>query len=191
MEESKIALRVAWLVFLSVWIIAAFQTKKNARQEPIFIRILWYWLPLVVAGLLLGPGEWFGHTWLRENFVEHTDLVGIIGASIAWLGVLLACWSRWVLGKNWSVSVVLKEHHELVQKGPYKILRHPIYTAILLIFAGNTLIVGDYRGILAMLIVLFSLWKKLKLEEEWLTDFFGESYVKYKAESNALLPWIL
>lgn len=191
MEEAKVALNFAWLVILVFWMFGAFQTKKTSKQEPFFKRILWYWFPLIIAGLLLGPGEWFGHTWLRENFIEHTDLVGIIGASIAWLGALLACWSRFVLGKNWSVSVQLKKNHELVKTGPYKIIRHPIYTALLLVFLGNTIIVGDYRGILAMLIVFLSFWRKLKLEEKWLKEYFGESYLNYKAESRALFPWVL
>lgn len=191
MEQAKIALHLAWAVFLIVWTIGAFQTKKARQQEPLLKRLLWYWLPLIVAGLLLGPTEWFMGMWIRENFVEHTDLVGIIGASIAWLGTLLACWSRYLLGKNWSVSVQLKKDHELIKKGPYKIIRHPIYTAILLLFLGNVIIVGDYRGILAIIIVFLSLWRKLKLEEQWLTLHFGESYRNYKEKTKALLPWVL
>ncbi|SRX53847.1 isoprenylcysteine carboxylmethyltransferase family protein [Aequorivita sp. CIP111184] len=191
MEQAKIALHLAWAVFLIVWTIGAFQTKKASQKEPFLKRFLWYWFPLIVAGLLLGPTEWFMGMWIRENFVEHTDLVGIIGASIAWLGTLLACWSRYLLGKNWSVSVQLKKDHELIKKGPYKIIRHPIYTAILLLFLGNVIIVGDYRGILAILIVFISLWRKLKLEEQWLTEYFGETYVNYKAKSKALFPGIL
>ncbi|AFL80292.1 putative protein-S-isoprenylcysteine methyltransferase [Aequorivita sublithincola DSM 14238] len=191
MEQAKIALRIAWIVFLIVWILGALQTKKTDNQEPLLKRFLWYWLPLIIAGLLLGPTEWFMGMWIRENFVEHTDLVGITGASIAWLGTLLACWSRLLLGKNWSVSVQLKEGHELITKGPYKIIRHPIYTAILLLFLGNILIVGDYRGILAIVIVFVSLWRKLKLEELWLAEYFGEGYLIYKAKSKALFPWVL
>lgn len=190
MEQSKIALHLAWLVFLIVWIIGAFRTKKSNQQEPLRKRFLWYWFPLIIAGLLFHT-EWFMGMWIRENFVEHTDLVGIIGASIAWLGTLLACWSRFLLGKNWSVSVQLKKGHELIQKGPYEIIRHPIYTAILLLFLGNVIIVGDYRGILAFLIVFISIWRKLKLEERWLAEHFGETYVNYKAKTKALFPWVL
>lgn len=191
MEQAKIALHLAWIVFLIVWIIGALQTKKTDKQELLLKRLLGYWFPLIIAGLLLGPTEWFMGMWIRENFVEHTDLVGIIGASIAWLGTLLACWSRFLLGKNWSVSVQLKKDHELITKGPYKIIRHPIYTAILLLFLGNVIIVGDYRGILAIIIVFISLWRKLKLEEQWLTEYFGEDYLNYKTKSKALLPYVL
>lgn len=191
MEQAKIALHLAWIVFLIVWIIEAFKAKKVSQQEPLLKRFLWYWLPLIVAGLLLGPTEWFMGMWIRENFVEHTDLVGIIGASLAWLGTLLACWSRFLLGKNWSVSVQLKKDHELIKTGPYKIIRHPIYTAILLLFLGNVLIVGDYRGLLALGIVFISLWRKLKLEEKWLAKHFEETYLNYKAKTKALFPWIL
>lgn len=112
--------------------------------------------------MLLGPGEWFGHSWLRENFVEHTNFVGIIGLVISVIGAIIACSSRYLLVKNWSLSVQKKENHQLIQDGIYKIVRHPIYTGLLLLFIGNAIIVGDYRAIIAVLIVFVSLWLKLK-----------------------------
>jgi protein-S-isoprenylcysteine O-methyltransferase Ste14 len=141
--------------------------------------------------LLLGPGEWFGHSLIRENFVEHTNLVGGIGLLISFMGLLIACWSRYLLGKNWSLSVQKKENHELIKSGPYSILRHPIYTGILLIFIGNTIIVGDYRGIIAVLIVFISFWFKLKKEEKWLIEIFGEDYHNYKKTTKAIIPYLL
>ena len=96
-----------------------------------------------------------------------------------------------MLGKNWSLSVQKKENHELVQNGIYKIIRHPIYTGILLLFVGNTLIVGDYRGILAVMIVFVSFWFKLVKEEKLLLDLFGNQYTVYKNRTKALIPFIL
>ncbi len=84
-----------------------------------------------------------------------------------------------------------KENHELIKSGPYSILRHPIYTGILLIFIGNTIIVGDYRGIIAVLIVFISFWFKLKKEEKWLIEIFGEDYHNYKKTTKAIIPYLL
>ncbi|MEO6304296.1 MAG: isoprenylcysteine carboxylmethyltransferase family protein, partial [Bacteroidia bacterium] len=75
--------------------------------------------------------------------------------------------------------------------GPYKYVRNPIYTGLLLLFSGNALIVGDWRGILAVLIVFVSFWRKLKLEEQWLNTHFGEAYTNYKKQTKALFPFIL
>lgn len=190
-EYIKIGLKVTWLILLTYWFISGFSAKKAEHQEPFFKRIVQYWLPLIFAILLLGPGEWFGHSWLRENFIEHTNLVGITGLIISVLGAIIACASRYMLGKNWSLSVQRKENHQLVQDGIYKIVRHPIYTGLLLLFIGNAIIVGDYRAIIAVLIVFVSLWLKLKKEEKVLTETFGTKYTEYKNRTKALIPYLL
>jgi protein-S-isoprenylcysteine O-methyltransferase Ste14 len=148
-------------------------------------------LPLILAALLLGPGKWFGHTLIREKFVEHTNLVGCMGLFIAAIGLVIACWSRYLLGKNWSLSVQKKENHELIQTGFYSVVRHPIYTGVLLIFTGNVIIVGDYRGFISLAIVFYSFWFKLKKEENVLIELFGKSYLDYQKKTKIILPYIL
>ena len=190
-ENIKIGLKITWLIVLTYWFISGLASKKVETQESFSTRFFQYWLPLIIAILLLGPGDWYGHSWLRENFVEHTNLIGIIGLSISVIGAIIACISRYLLGKNWSLSVQKKENHELIQNGIYKIVRHPIYTGLLLLFTGNAIIVGDYRAIIAVLIVFVSLWLKLKKEEKLLIDNFGNQYVEYRQRTKALIPYIL
>lgn len=176
----KWTLTATWLVVILYWLWNAIGAKRTSKSESVGKRLLLYWLPPFVAALLLGPGDWFGHTWLRENFVPHTDTVGIIGLFFCVSGAFIACWSRFLLGRNWALSVQLKQEHELIVTGPYAYVRHPIYTGLLMMFAGNALIVGDYRGILAVAIVFVSFWYKLRKEEMWLGSLFGEKYNKYK-----------
>jgi protein-S-isoprenylcysteine O-methyltransferase Ste14 len=140
---------------------------------------------------LLGPGEWFGHNWLREGIVPHTVPVIAIALMIVVTGVALACWSRYLLGRNWSSVVQIKQDHELIEAGPYRYIRHPIYTGILLAFIGSALKVGDVRGIFAVLIVFISFWRKLRMEERMLGETFGEVYVAYRARTKALIPGVL
>ena len=71
-----------------------------ASQEPLAVRVLAYWLPLLVAALLLGPGDWFGRSLLREQFVPHTLPVYAIGLGIAVAGAALCIYSRFLLGRN-------------------------------------------------------------------------------------------
>lgn len=190
-DYIKIELKVTWLIVLAYWFISGLSAKKVEHQETFFKRFIQYWLPLIIAILLLGPGDWYGHTWLRENFIEHTNLVGIIGLSISVIGAIIACVSRYILGKNWSLSVQRKEGHQLIQNGIYKLIRHPIYTGLLLLFTGNAIIVGDYRAIIAVLIVFVSLWLKLKKEEKILTETFGAKYTEYIKQTKALIPYLL
>lgn len=190
-EYIKIGLRICWLFVIAYWFISAIGTKKVQSQENLFKRLIQYWLPLIIAILLLGPGEWFGHSLIRENFVPHINFIGNIGLSICVIGAIIACWSRYQLGKNWSLSVQKKENHELIRHGIYRIIRHPIYTGILLLFIGNTIIVGDYRGIIAVIIVFTSFWFKLLKEEKLLLEIFGNEYLIYKSKTKALIPFIL
>lgn len=185
------ALRITWLVVLGYWLWAARAAKPIEQQESLAKRLLVYWLPLLIAVLLLGPGDWFGHSLLREQFVPHTTLVYSIGLGLAVCGALLAISSRVMLGRNWSATVQLKQDHELITSGPYRLVRHPIYTGLLALFLGNAVMVGDWRGLLAVAIVFVSFWRKLRLEEAWLTRHFGEPYRLYQERTKALIPVVL
>lgn len=187
----SIGLKLAWLAVLLYWVWSARRVKAPERMELPLKRFIAYWLPLLIAILLIGPGDWFGHSFLHENFVRHTTLVYSIGLALCVSGAVLAIWSRHLLGKNWSLSVQLKQDHELIRSGPYRFVRHPIYSGLLLLFIGNVLMVGDWRGILALAIVLVSLWFKLKQEERWLAQHFGAAYLVYKKHTKALVPAVL
>lgn len=185
------ALSLAWLVFLAYWAWSARRLKHATRSETAWRQLAAYWLPLLVAVLLLGPGEWYEGSWLSERFVPKQLPISATGVALAWAGVALAIWSRHLLGSNWSSVVQLKQDHELIERGPYRWIRHPIYTGLLLAFLGNAIKVGDWRGLIALAIVFVSFWRKLRLEERWLGEQFGERYDAYKQRTRALLPGIL
>ena len=189
-SQFDIGLKLVWMTVLLYWVWSARRVKAPERTEPLIKRLIAYWLPLVIAVLLLGPGDWFGHTLLREQFVPHTTLVYSIGLALCTLGGLLAIWSRYLLGQNWSGTVQLKQGHELIDSGPYHLIRHPIYSGFLLLFLGNAVMVGDWRGLLAVVIVFVSFWRKSTLEEKWLTQYFGEVYRAYRQRTKALVPAI-
>ena len=185
------ALRITWLVLIVYWLWSGRKVKRAARSEPALKRFFIYWLPLIAASLLLGPGEWFGHSWLREQFVPHSVLVESIGLAFCIAGTALACRARHLLGRNWSGTVQLKADHELIEAGPYRLIRHPIYTGLLLLFFGNAIMVGDWRGLFVVAFVFASFWYKLRLEERWLGEQFGTRYADYLKKTKALIPGVL
>jgi protein-S-isoprenylcysteine O-methyltransferase Ste14 len=189
-EYIKIILRITWVIVLGYWAISSFRVKKPQQKKNLFQNFILYWLPLFAAMLLLGPGEWFGRTFLREGLLPHTDAVGWTGLIFCFAGAGICCWARFLLGKNWSLSVQQKEDHELVKNGIYKWIRHPIYTGLLLLFIGNGIIVGDYRSILAVLIVLVSFLFKMRKEERLMMELFGQKYEEYRQTTKALIPFI-
>lgn len=123
--------------------------------------------------------------------IKSSNILGIIGLIFCFTGAFIACWARYVLGKNWSLSIQKKEDHQLIQTGLYKYIRHPIYTGLLLLFTGNAIIIAEYRIIPAILIIFFSFWFKLKKEESLMIKTFGDDYHRYMANTKALIPYIL
>jgi protein-S-isoprenylcysteine O-methyltransferase Ste14 len=181
-----IALWVAWGAY---WLISARGIKRPVRRESTLSRWLHYG-PLMLAGWLLTDGA---PHWppLREPFITRTVGVFWIAACITAAGLLFSVWARRHLGRNWSGSVTIKADHELVTSGPYRLARHPIYTGLVLAFAGNALVVAEWRGVLALVIVLLALWRKLKLEERFMREQFGQAYIDYSRRVSALVPFLL
>lgn len=185
------ALKLTWGVLGLYWLWSARNVKRATRTEPIFWRLALYWAPLILAIYLLGPGERFGHSILREQFVPHSTLFESLGLALCIAGVALACYARSILGRNWSSVVQIKDDHELIEHGPYRVVRHPIYTGLLLLFLGNAIMIADWRGLLAVAIVFASFWRKLRQEEKWLSHHFGQPYLEYMQRTSALIPGVL
>ena len=106
-------------------------------------------------------------------------------------GMLFSVWARLTLGRNWSGTVTIKQDHELIQRGPYRIVRHPIYTGMLLAMLGTAFIYGIARCFLGVPIVGLGFWLKVQIEEQFMVRQFGEQYVRYRQEVRALIPYIL
>jgi protein-S-isoprenylcysteine O-methyltransferase Ste14 len=187
----EVGFKVVWWFLMLYWLWSARSVKHANRTEPMLVQLVAYWAPLILAFALLGPGERSHLGILKEPFVPKELWIKWFGLALATAGVLLACWSRHILGRNWSSVVQIKQDHELIDSGPYRYIRHPIYTGLLLAFAGSALKVGDLRGLLAVAIVLASFWRKLRLEERWLTERFGSSYTAYMQRTKALVPGVI
>jgi protein-S-isoprenylcysteine O-methyltransferase Ste14 len=81
--------------------------------------------------------------------------------------------------------------HELVADGPYRRVRHPIYTGVLAAVAGTALAIGEGRALLALALAVAALWRKLTLEEAVMRNEFGDAYAAYCARTRALIPFVL
>jgi protein-S-isoprenylcysteine O-methyltransferase Ste14 len=184
-------IKTMWLIFTLYWLWGWRRVKGAQRKEPILPRLLKYWLPLVIAILLIGPTDWYRGTWLGSRMYPGSDAVAVLGALLTMLGVGFACWARHVLGRNWSSVVQVKKDHELIQSGPYRRVRHPIYTGLLLAFFGTAMAIGEWRGAICVVIVAVSFWFKLKLEERWMRENFGAAYESYMQRTKALIPGVL
>ena len=112
-----------------------------------------------------------------------------IGLILIIIGIILREWSIWTLGKHFNVRVQVSEEANLVTKGPYKNIRHPAYTGILLTFLGIPLAIGSWLGVvIALILKLSAIEYRIRVEEDALEEAFGSQYEEYKKRTWKLFP---
>ncbi len=178
-----------WTGFFVYWAVMARRVKESARLEPAGSRRLRLGLMLVATVLLAMPGGRLGI--LDARFLPDREEWYWVGVAMTAAGMLFSIWARWQLGSNWSQAVTVKKDHELITSGPYGFVRHPIYTGLLLALLGSAVAGGEWRGLAGVALLGYALWKKLKLEEEWMRGEFGERYEAYAKRVAALVPYVL
>ena len=178
------------MIFLLYWIFSSFFVKRSVvKRSP--GGILWR---VAVAVLVIAfirfdkPGAVSFFMPVLNNSLFSFQILGTV---LTVLGLLIAIWARIYLGRNWSGYVTYKKDHELVTTGPYRFIRHPIYTGMILMSAGAVL----YYGIPLLLIICTILagvfiWRTKK-EEEIMTKLFGKKYLDYMKKTKALIPFVV
>ena len=176
----------AWLVFLAYWSVSALKLKSIKRREPRGERLIQ--LVFMVAAYFLMFNDQFSRGWLTTRFLPASPSIGKFAVTVTVVGIALAIWARWHLGENWSATVTLKEGHELISSGPYRYMRHPIYSGMLLAFVGTALALGEYRALISVGIVVVAFYTKAKKEELFLTQEFGEKFREHSRRTGMFLP---
>jgi protein-S-isoprenylcysteine O-methyltransferase Ste14 len=175
-----------WVVFFAFWIVSAFWVKKTKARQPLRGRLLYLVLTIVVAALLSGSLRMLH--WDRA-ILSHTIATDILADALMFVGLCVAIWARATLGRNWSARVTLKEEHELIQRGPYRLVRHPIYAGLLLMILGMAILGGRASGFVAVVICFGAFWLKLRQEEALLTKHLP-GYSEYMHRTKALVPFV-
>jgi protein-S-isoprenylcysteine O-methyltransferase Ste14 len=173
-----------WLAFIIYWSAAAMNAAATSTSESITSRqihqLLMYGALLIAV--LPVPG-------LRRRWLPLSPWILVpIGLTIQVSAGLLAIWARKHLGRNWSGAITKKVDHQLIRTGPYKKLRHPIYSGMLGMFLGAAVVSGELHALLGLLIMSLAYWRKIRLEEQNLHEAFGADYDDYQKKSWALIP---
>src|SRR5438094_8941578 len=192
MQSHALALDIisgCWLVFVAIWVLAAVSTKRTVYREPRTQRLR-YWVLLVIAYLLLFYGRRLPYP-LNLGIIPHVPPTAWAAAVLCVIGLAFALWARVTLGRNWSGVVTLKEGHELVERGPYRFVRHPIYTGILTMFFATALVQGHGAGFAGVLLTFASFWIKLGREEKLMLQQFPERYAAYQHRAKRIIPFVL
>jgi len=176
-----------WNIWLLSWIIAARWSSPIAVAQSARDRFLQSALVLTGAAFIvfrvIGP--------LSHPLFRASPLLGWAGVALAIAGLAFTWWARVHLGREWSLSVTLKQDHRLVRSGPYAITRHPIYTGILLALLGSVIVYHvSPQGLLGLALATCGFVLKLRQEERFMTERFGDAYREYRARVRALVPGV-
>jgi protein-S-isoprenylcysteine O-methyltransferase Ste14 len=182
-----ILISIVLLVLFSLyWEVAAKDAADTKTQESRASRGIHLTLVTAAQLLLLLPIP-----GLRARFLPNTTALTLIGLVIEAAFLLLAVWARQLLGRNWSGAVAIKVDQALIRSGPYNFVRHPIYSAMLGAYLGIAIISGEIHALLGLILACFAYWRKIRIEEQYLSTVFGSAYVDYQAHVSALIPGVL
>lgn len=175
-----------WVALLLYWLVSWFAVKATAERKSM-ASSLPYRIPTIIGAILVAK---FGmpYPW-NIKLTPHTFLTEWLAAAVCVTGLSISIWSRWMLAGNWSNDVRFKQGHELIQTGPYRFVRHPIYTGILVMCFAPAIQFGQLHCWLGTLIIGIGFWIKLKQEESVMLQHFPE-YAGYRKRVKALVPFV-
>jgi protein-S-isoprenylcysteine O-methyltransferase Ste14 len=102
--------------------------------------------------------------------------------------LLFSVWARLALGSNWSGTVTIKANHQLIRRGPYRFIRHPIYTGMLAALLATAITQRLVSGVLGFALVYFALYRKALREESFLSQEFGDAFSEHQRHTGMFLP---
>jgi protein-S-isoprenylcysteine O-methyltransferase Ste14 len=173
-----------WSSLLVVWMVLWFGMKKAKKLESPG-EMAQHALPVILGFWLLFGSRWKG---LSVRLLPEIPAVWVTGLLLTAAGVAISMWARLTLGANWSGVVTLKRGHELVHKGLYRWIRHPIYSGILVAMMGTAMIKGHLRGWIGFGIVWAAFYFKARREERLLRQEFGPGFEEHARRTGMFLP---
>ena len=182
---AGILILACWVSLAVYWNISARSVKSAAEPQNFAARLarMPVWLGFVL--FIVAGVHPFGPVVMRRTVFSDSAAV-----AICVLGMFVAIWSRKALGAEWSQDVELKQGHKLVEHGPYRFMRHPIYTGHLLMGLGTAVASGRLVAFAGLASFVAGFWIKLNQEERLLMRSFPDEYPAYQARVKALIPYL-
>jgi protein-S-isoprenylcysteine O-methyltransferase Ste14 len=180
MDALKSSIAIAWIIFWVYWLACAFGAKEGRGSRR---RIPLTGLTTLAVILLV-------RVFRGGSLVVQSPVLGAIGAVVFASGIALAIWARVQLGRNWGMPMTQKAEPELVTSGPYRFVRHPIYSGLLAGLLGTAL-VNNLIGLIIVAILGGYFYYCASVEEKNLTATFPTTYPEYRTKTKMLIPFVL
>ncbi|MFL6518982.1 MAG: methyltransferase family protein [Chthoniobacterales bacterium] len=168
------------------------RSKTGTKQDKSTLGMIW-----VVIGLSIAAGAFVARSaFLRDHGLWMFELprgqaVNVAAVALFAAGLILRWWAIVTLGRFFTVDVTIERDHELVERGPFRWVRHPSYTGVLLAFLGWALTLRNWAAIAVVLVPIFVAFvRRMNVEEEALRGALGERYAEYMARTKRLMPGV-
>ena len=176
-----------WSYVILYWLASSWRVKATATRQS-YASAMVHRLPVAAGWFLMGG--YFRHSPLNHLLTPQTDLMRTLGVIVCLAGFFFTLWARRTLAGNWSSDVTFKHGHELVRNGPYRYVRHPIYTGLLTMCLATAMAFGCIRFWLALPLWLLGFTLKIRQEERLMLEHFPAEYPAYKKDVKALVPFV-
>jgi protein-S-isoprenylcysteine O-methyltransferase Ste14 len=176
-----------WIFWGLYWYASSTGTKRTVYTAPSRGRLI----ALVVIIILITKGHDGSLPWLTHHLYDPSQPLEILGLVLCASGIAFAIWARRILGTNWSARPTLKEGHELIMTGPYRHVRHPIYTGLLLAIIGTVLASGRVIDFIILAYLVCDTYFKAQIEESLMLRQFPDAYPAYQKQTKAIIPFLL
>ena len=178
---------IAWIGWIFTWAGASFWSGRTEKR--LATREVWAYRASTLLGLIL-----LSHFTARALGLRRMWHVGYNGAYFLALltfgGIIFAWWARIHLGRLWSGSITRKEGHHVVDTGPYRLVRHPIYTGLIGATIATAIASATATAVVGTVLIVIGLWLKARTEERFLTEELGpEAYAAYQRRVPMLVPF--
>ena len=181
MHVVELIFAIGWASFWIYWLVAAFSMKRGHVPWSREVRIR---AVIVVGAIILLRAGAFRHHGLHSD-PSRT----VIGLLLFFVGLGFAIWARVHIGRNWGSPMSRKDEPELVASGPYRLVRHPIYSGILVAGLGTAMALSWTWVIAVTLAGVYFVYSAV-VEERYLTEQFPDTYPVYRRSTKMLVPFI-
>ncbi|HVF70159.1 MAG TPA: isoprenylcysteine carboxylmethyltransferase family protein [Chthoniobacterales bacterium] len=167
------------------------RSKSGTKQDKSTLGTIWVVIAVsIMAGVFIARSRSVRPVlWPFE--LPEGNWIPAVAIAIFAVGLAVRWWAIVTLGRFFTVDVTIEQDHQLVERGPFRLVRHPSYTGVLLAFVGWTLTLGNWAAILVVLLPIFAVFvRRMNVEEEALRNALGEKYAAYMRRTKRLVPGV-
>lgn len=161
------------------------RSKTGTKQDRSTLGMIWLVIAVsVTAGVFVAQN-------FRAAALPHGPMLAIASVWLFVAGLMLRWWAIISLGRFFTVDVTIEKDHELVERGPFRMVRHPSYTGVLLAFVGLALSLCNWAALVVILVPISAAFiRRMNVEEDALLRALGTRYAEYMQRTKRLVPLI-